>query len=168
MNRVLPLIVVTNAVYIGLMTENIARATITIDAPPELVWQAITDPATIRKYYFGTSVTTDWNPGSTITWTGEYEGRQYRDHGQILQVEPPHLLRHTHFSPLSGKPDAPENYHTLTYTLTPMGTSTEVTLEQDNNDTVEASEHAANNWRTMLAGLKAAVEDPEPKGPRFI
>ena len=68
------------------------------------------------------------------------------------------LLRHTHFSPLGGKPDAPENYHTLTYTLADTGSGTEVTLEQDNNDGPEAAEHAAGNWRTMLDGLKATVE----------
>jgi len=68
------------------------------------------------------------------------------------------LLRHTHFSPLGGQLDAAENYHTLTYTLTGVGDGTELTLEQDNNDSPEAAEHSADNWRTMLEGLKAAVE----------
>ncbi len=140
------------------MTGDIATASVTVDAPREQVWDALTDPETIKKYYFGTDVTTDWRPGSPITWTGEYEGRRYEDHGEILEVDPPRLLRHTHFSPLGGKPDVPENHHTLTYTLTAVDGGTEITLEQDNNDGPEAAEHAAGNWRTMLDGLKDTVE----------
>ncbi|HWI31520.1 MAG TPA: SRPBCC family protein [Microbacterium sp.] len=140
------------------MGNDIATASLTVDAPPDDVWRALTDPATIARYYFGTTVTTDWRPGSPITWAGEYEGKRYEDHGEILEVDPPRRLRHTHFSPLGGKPDLPENHHTLTYTLTPVAGGTEVTLEQDNNDGPEAAEHAASNWRTMLAGLKETVE----------
>ena len=136
------------------MTGDIATASTTIDATPDEVWEALTDPERIKEYYFGTTVTTDWSVGSAITWTGEYEGKSYEDHGEIVEVERPRLLRHTHFSPLGGKPDAPENYHTLTG----VGDGTKVTLEQDNNDSPEAAEHSADNWRTMLEGLKAAVE----------
>ena len=140
------------------MVNDIARASVTIDATPDAVWRALTDPATITQYYFGTTVTTDWQPGSEITWAGEYEGTPYEDHGVILDVDPPRRLRHTHFSPSGGKPDLPENHHTLTYTLAAVGDGTEVTLEQDNNDTPEAAKHAAGNWQTMLNGLKAILE----------
>jgi uncharacterized protein YndB with AHSA1/START domain len=140
------------------MAKHIATASVTIDASPDEVWHALTDPAMVKQYYFGTDLTTDWQPGSPITWSGEYEGKSYEDHGEILRVEPPRLLRHTHFSPLGGLPDVPENYHTLTYTLTPSGGGTQVTLEQDNNDTPESAEHAAGNWRTMLDGLKGLLE----------
>ena len=145
----------------GSMGNHIATASVVIDSSPEEVWHALTDPAMVKQYYFGTDLTTDWQPGSPITWSGEYEGKEYEDHGEILRVDPPRMLQHTHFSPLGGLPDAPENYHTLTYTLTPSGSGTEVTLEQDNNDTPEAAEHAAGNWSTMLDGLKALVEAPE-------
>lgn len=140
------------------MTGDIATASIRVEATPDEVWEALTDPDRIKEYYFGTTVTTDWAVGSPITWAGEYEGKSYEDHGEILEVRRPRLLRHTHFSPLGGKPDAPANHHTLTYTLTEVGDATQVTLEQDNNDSAEAAEHSADNWRTMLEGLKAAVE----------
>ena len=140
------------------MANHVARASVFIDASAEEVWQALTDPARIRQYYFGTDVATDWQPGSPITWSGEYEGKAYEDHGEVLEVEPPRLLRHTHFSPLGGEPDIPENYHTLTYTITPQGSQTEITLEQDNNATAEAAEHAAGNWNTMLSGMKELLE----------
>lgn len=140
------------------MVKDIARASVTIAAAPDEVWAALTDPATISQYYFGTTVTTDWQPGSEITWAGEYEGTPYEDRGVIVDVDAPRLLRHTHFSPSSGKPDLPENHHTLTYTLTEVGGGTEVALEQDNNDTPEAAKHSADNWQSVLNGLKEILQ----------
>lgn len=53
----------------------------------------------------------------------------------------------THFSPLTGLDDVPENYHELVYRLTPTASGTHVELRQDNNPTAEAAEHSAANWR---------------------
>jgi uncharacterized protein YndB with AHSA1/START domain len=141
------------------MSENIiASASVTIDAPPDRVWKALTDPAIIKQYMFGSDVTSDWRVGSSITYAGEYEGKKYEDHGEILDFEPPRLLRSTHFSPLGGQPDIPENYHTLTYTLTEVGAKTEVELTQDNNSSQDEAAHSAANWKQMLEALKSVVE----------
>jgi uncharacterized protein YndB with AHSA1/START domain len=145
------------------MTGDIASASITVHASPERVWQAITDPETIKKYYFGTTVTSDWKPGSPITWAGEYNGTSYQDKGEVMEAEPGRMLRHTHYSPMSGRPDVPENYHVLTYSLSAIPEGTEVVLEQDGNDGPEAAEHSASNWRAMLEGLKAVVEGDGPR-----
>jgi uncharacterized protein YndB with AHSA1/START domain len=141
------------------MTKNfIATATTTIDAPVESVWAAITDPAQIKEFMFGSIVKTDWTVGSPITYSGEWEGKPFEDKGTVVDVQPGHLLSTTHFSPLSGKDDMPENYHTVTYTLEPDGDSTTVTLTQDNNESDEDAKHSADNWMLMLAGLKKVVE----------
>jgi len=141
------------------MPENrVATAIVTVDASPERVWAALTDPAIIRRYMFGSTVTSDWKVGSTITYAGEYEGKKYEDHGEILEIRVPELLRSTHFSPLSGKPDVPENYHTLTYTLRADGDRTRLELSQDNNASAEEAEHSAGNWKQMLEALKSVVE----------
>jgi uncharacterized protein YndB with AHSA1/START domain len=71
---------------------------------------------------------------------------------------PDHRLKVTHFSPLSGQEDAPENYHTLLYELTEDGGKTHVSLSQDNNATKEAAEHSQANWEKMLSALKEVVE----------
>ena len=138
--------------------NHLAIATITIDAPAPHVWNALTDPAEIEKYLFGSRVTSDWAVGSTITYAGEYEGRPYEDHGRILDFRPGELMRSTHFSPLGGREDIPENYHTLTWTLEEAESATTVTLTQDNNDTEEAAQHSSENWQRVLAGLKKVAE----------
>jgi uncharacterized protein YndB with AHSA1/START domain len=141
------------------MSENLlATATVTIDASPDRVWAALTDPAIIRQYMFGSTVTSDWKVGSTITYAGEYEGKEYEDHGEILEIRPDELLRSTHFSPLSGQPDVPENYHTLTYTLEPDANQTRLTLSQDNNGSEAEVEHSTANWQQMLDSMKSVVE----------
>jgi uncharacterized protein YndB with AHSA1/START domain len=140
------------------MSEHIARAETEIEAPASRVWEALTDPEQIEQFMFGSRVTTDWKPGSSIVWKGEYEGKPYEDKGEILEFEPERRLRMTHFSPMSGDEDVPENYHTLTYELEARNGSTRVSLTQDGNDTPEAAEHSQANWEKMLSGLKATVE----------
>lgn len=136
----------------------IARASVTVQAPTGKVWKALVEPDTIRKYMMGANVVTDWKEGSGIIWEGEWEGKAYKDKGTILKREPERLLQYSHFSPLTGQPDVPENYHTVTIELSDEGPQTTVTLTQDNNDSDEARAHSEENWKAMLEGLKGIVE----------
>jgi len=140
------------------MSGFVATAEVEINRPPARVWEALTDPAQIKEYMFGSDVESDWQPGSTIVWRGEYEGRAYEDKGEVVAVEPERRLQVTHFSPLSGQDDVPENYHTLTYDLAACGEGTLVSLSQDNNGSEEEAEHSRSNWQMMLDGLKKYVE----------
>lgn len=140
---------------------HVARASTTIDAPPDEVWDALLDPAKIERYMAGARVTSDWHPGSPIVWEGEWQGRPYSDTGSVLESNRGRLLRYTHFSPLSGLPDEPANHHTVTIELREVDGSTQLDLSQDNNETEEAREHSAANWTMMLAGLKEVVEGPQ-------
>jgi len=136
----------------------IARASVTVKASPARVWAALTTPAIIKKYFFGSDIVTDWSVGSPIFYRGEWQGRAYEDKGKILKFEPEKLLVTTHWSPLSGVPDSPDNYHTVSYTLTPQGATTGVTITQDNNATEEERLHSEQNWNAVLEGLKKEVE----------
>jgi uncharacterized protein YndB with AHSA1/START domain len=140
------------------MANIVATAETDISASPARVWSALTDPAQIKRYMFGSQVETDWKPGSPIVWKGEYQGNAYQDKGQIVEVEPQRRLVVTHFSPMSGQPDAPENYHTLTYVLEPRGKGTHVSLSQDNNTSEEEAAHSRDNWAAMLSALKKVIE----------
>jgi uncharacterized protein YndB with AHSA1/START domain len=141
-----------------IMADHVATAIVEIDASPGEVWTALTDPERIEKYMFGSHVVTDWQPGSPIVWKGEYEGKKYEDKGEIVEVDQARRLKLTHFSPLSGDEDIPENYHTVLYELEERGQKTRVSLSQDNNSSEEAAEHSRANWEKMLAGLKEVVE----------
>ncbi len=144
----------------------IAGAATTIYAPSERVWDALVNPAAIKHYMFGTDVASDWREGSPIVWKGEWQGQAYEDRGVILQLKPKRTLQYSHFSPLSGVPDKPENYHTVTVELSADGNQTHVSLTQDNNATEEERAHSERMWETMLAALKKFVEQPNAQAQR--
>ncbi len=146
------------------MAEHVATADTDIAASARQVWAALTDPDQIKEYMFGAQVVTEWEPGSTIVWKGEYEGKDYEDKGEILEFEPEQRLTMTHFSPLSGQDDIPANYHTLTYELEQRADGTHVSLSQDNNANEEEAEHSRSNWQMMLTGLKEVVESSNDAG----
>jgi uncharacterized protein YndB with AHSA1/START domain len=136
----------------------VAEATTTINAPASRVWDAITKPELIKKYMFGTDVISDWKVGSPIVYRGEWQGKPFEDKGQILVIEPEKRLISTHWSPMSGVPDLPENYHQVTYQLSESDGKTEVTILQDNNASEEEKAHSEANWKAVLEGLKKLVE----------
>ena len=136
----------------------VATSTITIDAPPDRVWKVITDPQAVKEFMFGADLVTDWTVGGPIAWRGEWEGKTYEDKGTILEVEPGQKLVHTHFSPLGGEEDKPENYHTLTWTLEDKGGRTQLTLSQDNNASEDAAEHSKGMWDMLVADVKKITQ----------
>lgn len=140
------------------MTGHVATAEVDISASPAQVWNALTDPALIEKYMFGSRVESTWQPGDPITWKGEYDGKPYEDKGEVVAVEPEHRLELTHFSPLTGQEDVPENYHRMVYELEEQGDTVHVTLQQDNNGSEDEAAHSAENWQTMLTSMKELVE----------
>jgi len=140
------------------VSDLIANASITINAPIDDVWDALVNPTAIKEFMFGTDAVSDWHEGNPVTWKGTWQGTTYEDKGVILRFQPGRLLEYTHFSPLSGLPDIPENYHTVAIELEDEEPGARVSLAQDNNPTEEARQHSAKNWSMMLTGLKSFVE----------
>ncbi len=136
-----------------------AKKTVTINASRARVWDALTQPTMVKRYMHGTNLSTDWKEGSPISWKGEWKGKSYEDKGTVLSVQPQKVLKYTHWSPMGGSEDKPENYHTVTYELGGEGGRTTLTLTQDNNATQdEADKMADDNWGPVLNSLKETVE----------
>ena len=142
------------------MAEKFSVATeIHISAAPAAVWAALTDPDKIRRYLFGTNTVCDWQVGSKITYSGEWQGREYVDKGEILASEPPHLLAMTYWSGFSGLADIPENYQRITYRLEAMKSGTKLAVLQEGLHSIEAREHSQANWKMVLEALKKVVQE---------
>ena len=138
-----------------------AKANVTIRAPIAKVWDALVNPQVIKRYMFGATAVSDWKVGSPIAWKGEWKGKPFEDKGRILELRPEERLRYSHFSPLSGAPDKPENYHQVTIELSKQEDQEDqvrLDLFQDNNKTKEARDESERNWAMMLEGIKKAVE----------
>ena len=145
------------------MREPTAQVSKTVAAPADEVWRALTTPETVRSFFMGAEVESDFKVGSPIRFKGEFKGEAYEDKGEILVAEPGRQLSFSHYSPMSGAPDAPENYHVVTYDLEPDGDRTQVTLTQSNlkggvkpADEKQRAEFE-KNWATVLDGLSKAV-----------
>lgn len=144
------------------MTETYEAATsIDVDVPAEQVWRALVEPELIAQYMHGTDVDTDWAVGSPIRWRGEWDGKPYEDKGEVLAFSPPRRLAVTHWSPLTGEPDEPANYHHVTYELEPLGGDrTRLTLVHGNSPTQEAADAMiVNGWEPMIRTIKQVAED---------
>ena len=142
------------------MTKSLSSKTsVSIDAPADKVWEALTKPELISKYLFGTKTETTWKVGSPIKFSGEYEGKSYHDKGTILAFEPNKKMGYSYCSSMGGMEDKPENYVNVTFTLHEEGKNrTRLDLLQENIHDEKSRDHSEQNWTMVLGKLKEIVE----------
>ena len=146
------------------MSDITASTSIVVDRPRQQVWKALTEPDLVKQYFMGATVKTDWQVGHPITFSGKWKDKSFEDKGEILTFEPEQEMSYSHWSPLNGSADAPENYHVVDIALDGDDTRTEVTLTQSNlkggvTDADKASRaDYEKNWSSTLEGLKKVAE----------
>ena len=68
----------------------------TYNAPINLVWQAITDRAMMKAWYFNFAEDFKLEPGAVFEWTaGDNEDNQWLHRGKMLEIVPDETLVHT-------------------------------------------------------------------------
>ncbi len=148
------------------MEKLIVQNTITINATPAKVWDALVNPEQTKKYMFGCETVSDWQPGSSLLWRMEHEGQELvAVKGNIVEIQPEKRLVYTVFDPNSTMPDVPENYLTVTYELTPENDQTVLTVTQGGFETAAEGERryqeTYNNgegWNPILVEIKKVAE----------
>ncbi len=140
------------------MADHDVTVTRTIHTAADRVWTVLTDPDLVSEWTMGARVESTWQPGASITWSGEYDGKPYKDKGEVIEVEPESLLVHTHFSAMSGAKDTPENYHRVMWQLDGDGSSTKLTLSQSGASSAKEAEQFKDSWRTMLDQFRDVAE----------
>ena len=132
-----------------------------IDALRSAVWEALTNPSSIRQWMGGPEmrieISSDWTVAGPLLITG-FHHVAFQNKGTILRVEPEHILCYTQLSSLSRLPDEPQNYATLCFELAAAAARTSVTLTVDNFPTEAIFKHLNFYWSTTLAVLKKFVE----------
>jgi uncharacterized protein YndB with AHSA1/START domain len=141
------------------MTETftITKA-VTLNASPDRIWEALTTPEQVKQYMYGADVITDWVKGGPIVYRGVWKGEAYEDKGIVLDIDPPVLLKTSYYSPLSGKPDTPENYSEVTYAVSRDGKGSRLTVTQTNLPTKEGASRSESNWGTVFEAIKKVIE----------
>jgi uncharacterized protein YndB with AHSA1/START domain len=131
----------------------------TINAPISTVWDALTNPITVKKWFFGTDLKTTWEVGTPILWSGEWEGKPYEDKGIVLGYEHEKYAKYNYWSSFSGTEDIPENYANISYEVTDNENHTELTIIQDGFKNEEAMAHSEANWKAMMEEMKKLIDN---------
>ena len=147
--------------------ELTVKNSITINAPAEKVWDALTNPEQTKKYMFGCETVSDWKVGSPLLWQANYEGKDtVFVKGSIVRIEPEKFLAYTTFDPNSTIEDIPANYLTVTYDLSAKDGQTLLTVTQGDYSKVADSERRYNEaynggegWNPILVEIKKLVEE---------
>jgi hypothetical protein len=122
------------------------------------VWHAITNSEIALMPQ--TTVRSGWEVGDPITFEGEFEGRSFKDYGEIVDKDEGHAVAFSHWS---KTPTRPDDYHIVRYELDDEGDATHVSLTQTNvgdKPDIDAATKAEfeKNWEMMLKHLRKASE----------
>lgn len=157
--------------------QDAVMAEIFIAAPPERVFQAITDPAQMPKWwgqqgmYRVTEGGADLRPGGKWWTLGVgMDGSPFRVEGEYLQIDPPRLLVHTWKTSFSGDlvttvrwELAAQSVHNLQQRgPQKAGTGTLVKVRHDGFAGAPklAADHG-QGWKRVLGWMQAFVEKGE-------
>src|ERR1700674_5716619 len=124
----------------------IAKSSIQINNTIDEAWKALVNPEIVEKYMLGSQQLSDWQKGSSIIWKKDFNGRKFVDKGEVLEITPQKSLKYTHYSPASGKPDAPENYQTVSVALKESAKGTTINLSSDNIASEKEKEMTERVW----------------------
>lgn len=129
---------------------------IEIRATPERVWEALTDGEMTRRYYYGTRIESDFQPGSRYAYV-KPDGEVMLD-GEILEIDPSRRVVMT-FRPRWRETGANE-VSRVTFTLEGVGDGTRLTMVHDRLD---AESGVGGGWLKILTGLQRLLEaEPVP------
>ncbi len=141
------------------MDTNIkADISVTISVEKKAVWDALTNPEKVKIWFFGTNMSTTWEQGAPIKFSGEWQGKKYEDKGTVLAYKHEEMLQYTYWSSMSGMEDKPENYVTITYRIGGDNGNVTVTVSQENIPDLKTRDHSIENWKKVLQELKKMLE----------
>ena len=126
-----------------------------IATTPQALWQALTDGAFTRRYWFGTTVESDWAVGSRVTFRSDGE---LHDSGEVLEYEPYRRLSYTwrvEFHEVFRH----ERPSRVTFELEPVGAEVKLTVTHDEFEPGSKVLGAVSNgWPVVLSSLKSLLE----------
>jgi len=128
-----------------------------IKATPEAVWEALTDPAITRRYWFGMHQETDWRPGSP--WRMVFEDGRIADSGRVIKADAPRHMIIEWQNQFRDELRA-EGMTRCTYQIEPKDEMVKLTITHQsplpNSKFIEA---VSSGWPIILANLKSLLEN---------
>lgn len=131
---------------------------IRIAAPAGKVFDALSDPEQIVRYYPIKSVTSSQEVAGPVLFNGEVDGKPFTDYGMIEILERPQRFRYHYWSDNHGTVDTPENRMIIDYQLSSDGGDTVLTLTHSNLLSTHRQAMMMPVWDFLLGCLKNYVE----------
>jgi uncharacterized protein YndB with AHSA1/START domain len=127
-----------------------------IRATPQRVWEALTTPEFMKRYFFGAVFDTDWKPGAP--WRMVHADGSVSDAGEVIEFQPAKRLVLSWRNEL--QPDmAAEGHGRCIMDVEASGEATRLTITHT-MDTPESRTIAAvsEGWPRILSNLKSLLE----------
>lgn len=128
--------------------------TIYIAAPPETVWNALTD-GEVTKAYWGHENRSDWKQGSR--WEHVRNGNGRVDVvGRVIEIDPPRRLVTSWVDPKFE--DEPGRASRVVYELAGNGDETRLTVMHSELPNQSVRDAISGGWPLVLSSLKSLLE----------
>jgi len=125
-------------------------------ATPEKVWEGFVSPELNRIIFMGAELQIDLRPGGAMNYVGTGSDGKLTTYvrGEILEADPPKLLRYTFAMGQSQKTSH------VTVELTPESEATKVAVTHDHwrPDDQQTYASCADGWPRILSRLKTLIE----------
>jgi uncharacterized protein YndB with AHSA1/START domain/DNA-binding transcriptional ArsR family regulator len=134
-----------------------------IRATPEAIWQALTDSDFTTRYWYGSTIHSDWSVGAP--WELRTGSGQLGITGEVLEALPPHRLVLSYRQAWGSGDDVPSR---VTFEIGQAGPGVQqltVVHETEPGSTTQIADVAAG-WPFIIAGLKTLLETGQPMTPQ--
>ena len=132
-----------------------------VDAPPERIFDLLTEPAEVAKWWGPHGFTTpeielDLSVGGGYRYTMQPpDGEAFHLSGEFIEIDPPSRLAYTF---RWDEPDPDDRETVVTLSLAAVGDATEVSLSQGEFATDERLALHSNGWADSFEKLGEVIE----------
>ena len=127
-----------------------------IRTTPDKLWQALTEPAFMRQYWFGVAIESGWTKGAA--WKMVYPDGKVTDSGEVLEIDPPRrmVLRWQNEWKPELKAEGPSR---CTIELEPVASAVKLTITHEIEHPDSAFITAVSGgWPRIISNLKSLLE----------
>jgi len=126
-----------------------------IRTSPKKIWNALTNPKIIQKYWFGLRIESDWNAGSAWKF---YDDDRLMDSGKILETILQKRLVRSWQCQWNPKLKAEGNSRCI-YEIEPAGKTVKLTItHMMNRPKSKFIEAVSEGWPMCISNLKSLLE----------